>query len=400
MSISLCIGQCGNQVGAELLALSQHGAAADGQTHRPCILVDSEPKVVGAIADRVSVAGVHVEQSGRGNNWAMGYHQTTNIALTARVLESLRKEIEVVDCYRGAILLHSLAGGTGAGLGSRLLEAIRDTYPKAYILNGCIAPSLVGDSPLQNYNALFTLRHLQTYSDAILYKDNDDVARLVAHWRGATGGVSLTEMNRLVAGDWAGLFLPSDKRPFDLGSFVTQTCPMASAKFVDVRTAYYAQRPRSKPSDSRLVALLPSTDDDAGLAAATKQLVASYPYAATQSPCIGRHIHVRGGATAASLTSVVKAIERAFPAPDWAPQRIATTVSLAPPMTMSGAVTVSANGQTNAIPMLSTFVSRAAQQLHAKAYLHWYKKYGVEEDYFHETLDACLDVVDAYSNLV
>ncbi|KDO25198.1 hypothetical protein SPRG_22241 [Saprolegnia parasitica CBS 223.65] len=385
MSISLCIGQCGNQVGAELLALSQHGVTADSQSHRPCILVDSEPKVVSAIADRV--AGVHVEQSGRGNNWAMGYHQTTNVALTARVLESLRKEIEP-SRWHWRWPRKSTPRGDSRHV------------PQGVHSNGCIAPSLVGDSPLQNYNALFTLRHLQMYSDAILYKDNDDVARLVAHWRGATGGVSLTEMNRLVAGDWAGLFLPSDKRPFDLGSFVTQTCPMATVKFVDVRTAYYTQRPRFKPSDSRLVALLPSTDDAAGLAAATKQLVASYPYPATQSPCIGRSIHVRGGATAASLTSVVKAIERAFPAPNWTEQRIATTVSMAPPVATSGAVTVSANGQTNAIPMLSTFVSRAAQQLHAKAYLHWYKKYGVEEDYFHETLDACLDVVDAYASFV
>lgn len=43
-------------------------------------------------------------------------------------MESLRKEVEKADFYLGSVLFHSLAGGTGSGFGSRLLEQYRDEY--------------------------------------------------------------------------------------------------------------------------------------------------------------------------------------------------------------------------------------------------------------------------------
>ncbi|OQR94338.1 tubulin delta chain-like isoform X1 [Achlya hypogyna] len=393
MSITVCVGQCGNQVGAEILALTP---SSTGEDHRPYILVDSEPKVVRSISARV--AGVHVEQSGRGNNWAMGYHQRTNVALTELVLESLRKEIEVVDCYRGAVLMHSLAGGTGAGLGCRLLEAIRDRYPKAYILNGCIAPSLRGDTPLQNYNALFTLRHLQTYSDAVLFKDNDDLTRLVGHWRSGSAGVTLDDMNKLVAADWAGLLLPSTTnrtRAFDPGTFVTQVCPLSSIKFVDVRTAYVMKKPPR--GRHPFVAVATSTDLDTSLVDATKQLLVSYPYAVMQATSIGRHMSVRGCRDTEVAKAVARVVAKSLPPPDFLSGDISTTLSTeAPVSATSGSVTLCSNGQTNAIPLIQTFIERAAKQLHAKAYLHWYRKYGVVEADFEDSLDACLGIVDEY----
>lgn len=40
----------------------------------------------------------------------------------------LRKRAEAADYFRGAFLFHSLAGGTGSGLGSRLIESYRDNF--------------------------------------------------------------------------------------------------------------------------------------------------------------------------------------------------------------------------------------------------------------------------------
>ena len=49
----------------------------------PCVLIDSEPKVVqsccktGALAERVHPMSQLFEKSGRGNNWAYGYYGKT-----------------------------------------------------------------------------------------------------------------------------------------------------------------------------------------------------------------------------------------------------------------------------------------------------------------------------------
>jgi len=77
------------------------------------------------------------------------------------VIEQLRKEVEKADFFLGTVLFHSLAGGTGSGLGSRLLEAYRDAFDKSYLVTASIWPNTSGETPLQHYNTVFSLSHLQ-----------------------------------------------------------------------------------------------------------------------------------------------------------------------------------------------------------------------------------------------
>ena len=62
---------------------------------------------------------------------------------------------------QGTIVVHSLTGGTGSGLGSHLVERIRDTYPLAHVMSVAVSPHSSGDSPLQHYNSLLSLASLQ-----------------------------------------------------------------------------------------------------------------------------------------------------------------------------------------------------------------------------------------------
>lgn len=43
------------------------------------------------------------------------------------MLDAVRLELEKADVLGGVLLMHSLAGGTGAGVGTYLAEAIMDT---------------------------------------------------------------------------------------------------------------------------------------------------------------------------------------------------------------------------------------------------------------------------------
>lgn len=45
----------------------------------------------------------------------------------------VEREAEGSDSLEGFILTHSIAGGTGSGLGSFILEKINDRFPKKII---------------------------------------------------------------------------------------------------------------------------------------------------------------------------------------------------------------------------------------------------------------------------
>ena len=83
-------------------------------------------------------------------------------------MEQLRKEVERADFFLGMVMVHSLAGGTGSGLGSRLIESYRDNFGKAYLMTASIWPNMSGETPLQHYNTCFSLSHLQKNADAVL----------------------------------------------------------------------------------------------------------------------------------------------------------------------------------------------------------------------------------------
>lgn len=114
-SIVLLVGQCGNQVGHELMGLIDKSdthplSHRDGKLR--CVCVDSESKVIRhnycedtRSSSLYREANMIVGQRGRGNNWALGYHglsgETEDVSLLNRSMETLRKEVERCDNYAG-----------------------------------------------------------------------------------------------------------------------------------------------------------------------------------------------------------------------------------------------------------------------------------------------------------
>ena len=61
-------------------------------------------------------------------------------------------------------MIHSLIGGTGGGLGCCILESVKDEFPEIHITSVTTSPFVSGESPMQHYNALFTLAWLQRFA--------------------------------------------------------------------------------------------------------------------------------------------------------------------------------------------------------------------------------------------
>jgi tubulin beta len=59
------------------------------------------------------------------NNWAKGYY-TEGQQPCDTILDVIRKESESCDALQGFQLVHSLGSGTGSGLGTLLLNKLRE----------------------------------------------------------------------------------------------------------------------------------------------------------------------------------------------------------------------------------------------------------------------------------
>jgi len=144
------------------------------------ILVDMEPKVINECYTSQKIKNLweydknmsFYKQEGSGNNWAFG-HNIHGPDCREPVLELFKRQLERTDYLDSVIFFQSLAGGTGSGLGSYLLEAVRDEFPDVCIMNIAVVPHLTGEVIVQNYNATFTLSKLYEHSDAILLIQND-----------------------------------------------------------------------------------------------------------------------------------------------------------------------------------------------------------------------------------
>ncbi|AIN97964.1 zeta tubulin, putative [Leishmania panamensis] len=262
--VVVLIGQCGNQLGDELftqLALCTSSGASstavktsrsvantspffaqDGKAR--CILVDTEPKVVLGVQQRhpdfIRAENVVYGQSGRGNNWGLGYYGVKteqsrraernaavqrafqNIGrdqreeddnVLGKALQAIHRETRRTSNaedgsgdFEAIIVLHSLVGGTGSGLASKLTTRLRlyFTEPPSgqhvdevyesnmmrndgfdggvygvqrrarHLVNITVAPQALGEVATQGLNATLTLQVLQRHADAVLLLRNDD----------------------------------------------------------------------------------------------------------------------------------------------------------------------------------------------------------------------------------
>lgn len=72
------------------------------------------------------------------------------------------------------MLLHSIAGGTGSGLGSYILERMNDRFPKKLIQTYSVFPDTQGGGNVvvSPYNSLLAMRRLTQNADSVVCSSN------------------------------------------------------------------------------------------------------------------------------------------------------------------------------------------------------------------------------------
>ena len=268
-TVFLSCGQAGNEVGGAFWRLASAEPPArrwlfDAQGTARAVFVDTEPKAVRGVVESLGTQCVHprcalVEQSGRGNNWAMGYCGVDGggrNGIAEAALEALRWQWERCDWCSGLVLMHSIGGGTGSGLGSLLMQEIRDVYPRYYLTACAMCPFVAGELPLGHYNAALAMSFLQEFSDAIILVDNSQLLHQLTAAAKETHSTSsrsatclnMRDLDADVARGLAGLTFPTDgpnsRHPFDPGDLVSSVCPMPSRKCVALGSSPTPPAPR------------------------------------------------------------------------------------------------------------------------------------------------------------
>lgn len=250
-SIVVQVGQCGNQVGCRFwdLALREHAhvnkrglydealssffrnvdssrscgtsVSVGGRIHQlkaRAVLVDMEEGVVnqilqGPLREVFDTTQLLTDVSGSGNNWAVGY-MTYGSTYREQIIEKLRKAAEHCDCLQCFFLIHSMGGGTGSGLGTRVLGLLEDEFPEVCRIVTSVYPSEEDDVVTSPYNSVLAMKELSEHADCVLPVENQslvDIVNRIRRYSGKAGSAVRTDSS-VISGHGG---LSAAEKPFD-----------------------------------------------------------------------------------------------------------------------------------------------------------------------------------------
>lgn len=157
-----------------------------------------EPSVIAKATQAlpmINPRNIHLSEQGNGaaNNWQNGYNYGTQHQ--EELVSLIDREVDKCDNLANFQLMHSVAGGTGSGVGSLLLELLNDRYGSKKLTNTFLVfPSneKTSDVVVQPYNTILTLKRLIDFSDGTFVFDNDSLNLLesLGPWGGPKRGTS------------------------------------------------------------------------------------------------------------------------------------------------------------------------------------------------------------------
>ncbi|KAJ1527961.1 hypothetical protein ONE63_007894 [Megalurothrips usitatus] len=223
--ITVQVGQCGNQIGSAFwpLALQEHGIATSkpvsqqqrsryndafhsffsspsdtsGASYKSlhdlenakvkarAVLIDMEDSVVarfrnGPLRKLFDETLLLTNYPGSGNNWAEGHHAHGS-EYASGIVDVVRRAAERSDHLHGFLLMFSVGGGTGSGLGTATLKLLADYFPEVDRFVTCVYPSGHEDVVTAPYNVMLATNVLLEYATCVLPADNKSLLDICAY---------------------------------------------------------------------------------------------------------------------------------------------------------------------------------------------------------------------------
>ncbi|KAH9954326.1 beta-tubulin 2 [Russula dissimulans] len=421
--INIQAGQAGNQVGENFwkMVLAEHGLDSNGiyrgtdplqlarvETYFSEVNAGSAPKYVprsvqidleAGVCDRLRAGPLGAlfkpdtfinGESGAGNNWAKGFY-TDGAELVDTIMDTLRKQSEPCDALQGFQIIHSLGGGTGAGLGCLLLSKLREEYPDRMLATFSILPSpKVSETVVEPYNALLSVHQLIENSDMTICVDNEalyDITTRALKVKSTTFDDLNGVISQVMCGVSTSLRFPGQLNG-DLRKLCLNLIPFPRLHFL---APSYAPLHDPKAQSFQRVSVPELTS---ALFDRKNLLVACNPH-------FGRYLTAatifRGKISSREAEYTVLQLQQknSHLFVDWIPDNVSVTLCSVPPVGCKQSGTCLAN--TTAIQELFTrSLSQFTAMYKRQAFMHWYTGEGMDTLEFSEAESNTRDLVNEY----
>eukprot|EP01060_Flectonema_neradi_P011443 TRINITY_DN18511_c0_g1_i1.p1 TRINITY_DN18511_c0_g1~~TRINITY_DN18511_c0_g1_i1.p1 ORF type:complete len:422 (+),score=71.42 TRINITY_DN18511_c0_g1_i1:48-1268(+) len=393
--LTVLVGQCGIQVGNEIwkrIQKNERTYSRDGYAR--CVGVDTEPKVVEKVLSNNAIyrkSNFVSDEEGRGNNWAFGYlgkppqreqqqqqqrpafstkWRPTKSLIYQRTLEVIEEEIKRSNGFiESVIFINSLAGGTGSGLGSRLLEECKSAFSESvmYFINIVIGPNNFGDTAVSCLNSLLTMSTLIKYSNLIIFISNQQIFDFLSVKKKRNQSVTLEDINTFIA-DSVGLLLQYG------------TLPCIGCKLVS------SLAPHGDHKIATLINHNVTVDDfqswDTVLRGSVRTSLMRDAVAVNIVACCDEgDVH--------DLSVKINKIDSSCKALSFDGSIIPNNPSRAG----RKEILVSMTSPSTTLLILIPMANQAAVKIFVGAYVHWYQKFGLSIDFFKDALQVIKSVV-------
>jgi len=439
--LTVQFGQCGNQLGYDLfskicddLESSNTGVpyAANyeytentiekwfdgitkhGQHFARTVLVDTEEKVINKIYNDATTSWIYkpsniVCQSsgGSANNWAYGYIINSQ-RLSDHVLNVVRQEIEKLDHFQGFLLLLSSAGGTGSGIGSRMIEFLREEYETKPIVASVVLPFIFGEVCTQNYNTILTLARFFDEADFSILFENEQMHAMCTNLL-RNPNTMLHDMNGIISENLLSVFQPINGK-HNMNFLVSRLVTHPSFRFVNIRSTPHAPRDSLQYEPVHkwniyvryLKETLRVSKSQMELTNAQLKTPHSVPSKTTEShiysPCVSNVLVTRGKSMEDDDT-ISNDLRKRYLYPEWITLNSFTHLHQQRRFVSKNKFLTLITNNSEMYRLLDAYLDKAWNSYKCAAFLHKYKQFGLEEDDFLRAFAKVENIVQEYKSL-
>ncbi|KAK9874885.1 hypothetical protein WA026_005697 [Henosepilachna vigintioctopunctata] len=405
--LSFCYGHCGNQIGDVLYSTIFEDIKNDnaslyfnnslkkwfnvqrnGKWEARCILVDTENKVIATRKHKIYgfknvVTGCYGSSE---NNWAYGYNCQSDLVLDS-ILNMVRKENEKrhITSYMNIL---SSGGGSGSGVGSKVIEELKNEYPKKNILNAVILPYLNGDLNTQNYNTILSLAKLHSATDSSVLFENDKLYYTCS--TKLRNNINFNDLNKVIAFQLASIFQPltSENDTFSINQLTTHNL----FKYLQLKSSFpstqYYKFESSQTWRNKLYPLIKQYEEFKGfkdtLQLKTKIMMSAVITRGKDKPTVKE----------------LEWFQSARNFVNWIPKDYQFSQSHESRHFCGREKTLTIlTNDNNICNFLNSTIENAWKLFTKKAYLHHYEKHDVSIEEFQSSFQKMEDILAGYSNL-
>ncbi|KZT20480.1 beta-tubulin 2 [Neolentinus lepideus HHB14362 ss-1] len=321
---------------------------------------------------------------GAGNNWAKGCAE-----LVDSIMDVVRKQGEACDALQGFQLIHSLGGGTGAGLGTLLLSKLREEYPDRMLATFSILPApKVSETVVEPYNALLSIHQLVENSDMTICLDNEALYDITSRTL-KIKQPSFDDLNVLVSQVMCGvstsLRFPGQLNG-DLRKLGLNLVPFPRLHFLMPSYAPF--------NDMKAKAFQRISVDDL-----TRELFDRRNLLVACDPRFGRYLTAatifRGKISSREYSIHQLQTKNSTQFVEWIPDNVSVSLCSVPPVGQAQAATCLANS-TAIQEIFKRSLTQFAAMYKRGAFLHWYTGEGMDAMEFSEAESNAQDLIAEY----